>query len=37
VSLIFGTLVSTILTLIVIPLMYYIWQIRVKPKPVEVA
>jgi multidrug efflux pump subunit AcrB len=37
VSLIFGTLVSTILTLIVIPLMYYIWQIRVKPKPAEVA
>ncbi|WP_031408752.1 efflux RND transporter permease subunit [Thiomonas sp. FB-Cd] len=30
VSLIFGTLISTMLTLIVIPLMYYIWQIRVK-------
>ncbi len=29
VSLIFGTLLSTILTLIVIPLLYYIWQIRV--------
>ncbi len=28
VSLIFGTLLSTILTLIVIPLMYYIWQVR---------
>ena len=26
VSLIFGTLSSTILTLLVIPLMYYIWQ-----------
>jgi multidrug efflux pump subunit AcrB len=37
VSLIFGTLVSTILTLIVIPLTYYIWQIRVKPRPAEVA
>ncbi len=32
VSLIFGTLLSTILTLIVIPLLYYVWQIRVKPK-----
>jgi multidrug efflux pump subunit AcrB len=30
VSLIFGTLLSTMLTLIVIPLMYYIWQVRVK-------
>lgn len=29
VSLIFGTLLSTILTLIVIPLLYYVWQIRV--------
>ena len=28
VSLIFGTLLSTLLTLIVIPLMYYIWQVR---------
>jgi multidrug efflux pump subunit AcrB len=28
VSLIFGTLLSTLLTLIVIPLIYYIWQIR---------
>ncbi|MGC9163771.1 MAG: efflux RND transporter permease subunit, partial [Thiomonas sp.] len=32
VSLIFGTLLSTLLTLIVIPLLYYVWQIRVKPK-----
>lgn len=32
VSLIFGTLLSTILTLLVIPLLYYVWQIRVKPK-----
>ncbi len=31
VSLIFGTLLSTLLTLIVIPLLYYVWQIRVKP------
>ena len=29
VSLIFGTLLSTVLTLIVIPLLYYIWQIRI--------
>ncbi|MDE1955844.1 MAG: efflux RND transporter permease subunit [Betaproteobacteria bacterium] len=28
VSLIFGTLLSTLLTLIVIPLIYYIWQVR---------
>ncbi len=28
VSLIFGTLLSTVLTLMVIPLLYYIWQIR---------
>ncbi|MHB1668964.1 MAG: efflux RND transporter permease subunit [Thiomonas sp.] len=33
VSLIFGTLLSTILTLIVIPLLYYIWQIRVQSPP----
>ena len=33
VSLIFGTLLSTLLTLIVIPLVYYIWQIRVKAPP----
>jgi len=26
VSLIFGTLSSTVLTLLVIPLLYYIWQ-----------
>ena len=26
VSLIFGTFASTVLTLLVIPLMYYIWQ-----------
>lgn len=42
VSLIFGTLLSTLLTLIVIPLLYYVWQIRVKPRvppqpPVEPA
>ncbi len=28
VSLIFGTLLSTLLTLMVIPLIYYIWQVR---------
>ncbi len=28
VSLIFGTLLSTLLTLVVIPLSYYVWQIR---------
>ncbi|SCC95604.1 Acriflavin resistance protein [Thiomonas sp. X19] len=33
VSLIFGTLLSTILTLIVIPLLYYIWQLRVQSPP----
>ena len=37
VSLIFGTLLSTILTLIVIPLLYYVWQIRVKPAAAEQA
>ncbi len=37
VSLIFGTLLSTILTLIVIPLLYYIWQIRVSPAPPQQA
>jgi len=28
ISLVFGTFISTALTLIVIPLIYYIWQIR---------
>jgi len=31
VSLIFGTFASTALTLIVIPLLYYIWQKRSAP------
>jgi len=28
VSLIFGTFASTVLTLVVIPLMYYLWERR---------
>ena len=31
ITLMFGTLASTLLTLMVIPLLYYIWQRRVKP------
>ncbi len=33
VSLIFGTFASTVLTLVVIPLLYYLWQVRVKNPP----
>jgi multidrug efflux pump subunit AcrB len=35
VALIFGILVSTVLTLVVIPLLYYSW-IRRQPAPAEV-
>ena len=33
ISLIFGTVASTALTLLVIPLMYYLWQRRLEPQP----
>ncbi len=33
ISLIFGTFASTALTLVVIPLLYYLWQRRLQPQP----
>lgn len=37
VSLIFGTLASTLLTLIVIPIMYYFWQVDTQKRQAQVA
>ncbi len=34
ISLIFGTFASTLLTLVVIPLLYYLWQRRLQPQAV---